>query len=426
MNRETGKTLYLECTAGISGDMAVAALLDLGADREVLEHVLHSLPVQGFETRISRVKKAGLDVCDFTVILDDAHENHDHDMEYLHGGQADVQEKPHTHNHTHHHHHHEHRALPDILHIISHADMTPAAKDTATRIFEILARAEAKAHGVPESEVHFHEVGAVDSIVDIIAAAVCLDNLGIEKCIIPVLSEGCGTVRCQHGVLPVPVPAVANIVADNGLKLAITDTKGEFVTPTGAAIAAAIKTGEKLPRRFAIHKIGMGGGKREYARPSILRAMLIQPEENPEEKDSIWKLETNMDDCTGEALGYVMERLMESGARDVNYMPLYMKKNRPGYQLNVICAEEELEKLERIIFEETTTIGIRRQKMERTILPRIVKTMQTSLGAAQVKECVVGGVIRRYPEYSSVTELCRGNRRTFQEVYRLIERECNE
>lgn len=454
-----GKVLYLECNAGISGDMAVAALLDLGADQEVLEKVLESLPVKGFRTRIGRAKKAGLDVCDFAVLLDDAHENHDHDMKYLHGGggmctqeeahmhshvHGHTHEEGHTHEHVHeqeeghthdeqhihphvHHHHHEHRGLSGILHIISHAQMTEAAKDIATRIFEILAEAEAKAHGVPKSEVHFHEVGAVDSIVDIIAAAVCLDNLGIEKCVIPVLCEGCGTVRCQHGVLPIPVPAVANIVADNGLKLTITETKGEFVTPTGAAIAAAIKTDEKLPERFAVERIGMGGGKREYERPSILRAMLIrEDEEKPQDKDMIWKLETNMDDCTGEALGYVMEKLMQAGARDVNYIPLYMKKNRPGYQLNVICTEDVVKDLERIIFEETTTIGIRRQQMGRTVLPRRIQTMQTSLGAVQVKECEVSGRVRRYPEYDSVAEVCRTNGRAFQDVYRLIERECNE
>lgn len=421
-----GKALYLECSSGISGDMMVAALLDLGADAEELERVLGSLPVAGFKTKISRVKKAGLDVCDFAVILDEEHENHDHDMEYLHG-----HEHSHEHSHEHRHgHHHEHRGLAEILHIIEHAEMTQNAKNLAERIFRIIAKAEAKAHGVPETEVHFHEVGAVDSIVDVIAAAVCLDNLKIENCIVPALYEGCGTVRCQHGILPIPVPAVANIVADSGLKLCITQTRGEFVTPTGAAIAAAIRTEDKLPENFMILKIGMGGGKRSYERPSILRSMLIEtPEERSEEgcqEDVIWKLETNIDDCTGEALGYVMEQLMQAGARDVNYIPIYMKKNRPAYQLNVICTEEKVSELEQVMFRETTTIGIRRQKMERTILKRTTKWMQTSLGKVKVKEYNTGSEIRRYPEYDSVAEICREQGKSYQEVYNLIMRECDE
>ena len=253
------KKLYLECYSGISGDMTVASLLDLGADEEVLNKALHSLGVDGFETKISRVLKSGLDACDFDVILDKKHENHDHDMAYLHGN-------GHTHNHENHSHHHdhEHRGLLDIIQIIDNADMTENAKNIAKKIFNILGEAEAKAHGVSKEEVHFHEVGAVDSIVDIVAVAVCLDNLNIEEVVVPVLYEGRGFVRCQHGIIPVPVPAVSFIAANNNLTLHITDSEGEFVTPTGAAIVAAIKTSDKLPKKFSIKKIGIGAGKRQY------------------------------------------------------------------------------------------------------------------------------------------------------------------
>ena len=230
------KQLYLECYSGISGDMAVAALLDLGADPKILEKAIKSLPLEGFEIRISRVKKSGLDACDFAVILDAKHENHDHDMEYLHGrGEAVRQEHAHMHQHEEnqehshaqehdHHHAHEYRGLSEIHAIISCADITEAAKDLAKKIFAILAQSEAKAHGTTIAEVHFHEVGAVDSIVDIVAAAVCLDNLGITDVIIPELFEGRGHIRCQHGVIPVPVPAVLNIVSEHGIQLHLTET----------------------------------------------------------------------------------------------------------------------------------------------------------------------------------------------------------
>lgn len=485
-----GNILYLECNSGISGDMTVAALLDLGADRKVLKEALRSIPIHGFRVKISRVKKAGLDVCDFQVILDEAHENHDHDMEYLfgdeysHGGQEHSRphEQPHSHDHPHTHDHphshpheyshpHEHRGLPEILRIIEQTDMTEEAKKTAERIFRILAKAEAKAHGLPENEVHFHEVGALDSIVDIISTAVCLDNLGVTECIVPVLCEGCGTIRCQHGILSVPVPAVLNIVQENHLELSITDIKGELVTPTGAAIVAAVRTADKLPKSFRIAATGMGGGKREYERPSILRAMLIEElsetvnpeksdgidenessEKNRREKktdtvnkndscvenmeiaedkgdgDVIYKLETNIDDCSGEVLGYVMDRLLEAGARDVHYIPVYMKKNRPAYQLNVICKEEQIPEMERIIFMETTTIGIRRQRMERTVLRRRSLEVLTEQGNAVVKECLLPDHkgIRYYPEYDSVAELSRASGKPFREMYHLILEQCRK
>lgn len=288
------KTLYLECTFGISGDMFVAALLDLGADEKKLEQALGSLPVKGFHTCISRVKKSGLDVCDFAVLLDEHHENHDHDMEYLHGAytkeyrneaKEQTQEAGYAHGHEHEYghkceykqeHKHEHRNLKQICEIIETADMSEHAKQIAERIFTVLAEAEAKVHGESMEQVHFHEVGAVDSIVDIVAAAVCLDSLQVEEVVVPMLSEGQGTVRCQHGILPIPVPAVTQIIRTYGIAIHRLQVQGELVTPTGAAIVAAIRTGEELPETYRILQVGMGAGKREYETPGILRAMLIE------------------------------------------------------------------------------------------------------------------------------------------------------
>ena len=373
----SGNTLYLECYSGISGDMTVGALLDLGADRKLLEEQLRSLPVGGFEIEISRVKKSGLDACDFRVILDKEHENHDHDNAYLYGHRhAHGEEEIHVHEghvhgrgeealqmherhvhvhahgeeglcvqegHVHRHgeeglrvqeghvhvhggeelhvheghmhghahgegvHAHEHRGLPEIKAIIHNSRITPRAKAIADKIFTVLAEAEAKAHGTAIEEVHFHEVGAVDSIVDVIAAAICLDNLNITEVIVPELYEGRGTVRCQHGIIPIPVPAVVNIVEQYGISMHMTETKAELVTPTGAAIVAAVRTSSGLPERYKIGRIGMGAGKRDYGRASVLRGMLIEPE--AQESDYIYKLESNIDDCTGEALGYVLEQI---------------------------------------------------------------------------------------------------------------------
>lgn len=434
--------LYLECNSGIAGDMMVAALLDLGADREVLTQVLDSIPADGYRIEMKRVKKGGVDCQDFNVILDHVHENRDHDMEYLHG---------HEHHHGHggsdacshgeHHHHHEHRGMKEIMEILNQTKMTDGARMLAVKIFGILAAAEAKAHAVPVNEVHFHEVGAIDSIVDIVAVAVCMDNLGIREVIVPKLCEGTGTIRCQHGILPVPVPAVANIVSEHHLPLQIMDVQGEFVTPTGAAIVAAVRTSECLPKTFCVEQIGIGAGKREYERPSMLRAMLIedakqkQPDMNNGDVadsgydaestcDTIWKLESNIDDCTGENLGYVMDRLLEAGARDVHYHSVYMKKNRPGWQINVICSEEDVKKLEKLIFRETTTIGIRRVKMERSVLKRESITVETPYGSAKVKRCFVGDEIRNYPEYDSIIEICKKENLSYREAYQMIQGYC--
>ena len=412
------KTLYLECCSGISGDMMTAALLDLGADVEVLRKALKSLPVDGYEIKISRVKKAGLDVCDFNVVLDATHENHDHDMEYLHGHQKE-QREGHGHGHV----SHEHRSLADILKLIEMGDLTPRAKQTASDIFCILGEAEARAHGVPGDQIHFHEVGAVDSIVDIVSAAVCLDNLEITDVIVEELYEGRGTIRCQHGILPIPVPAVVNIAQKHHLNLRITDVEGELVTPTGAAIAAAIRTKERLPEHFSIQRVGMGAGKRSYACAGILRAMLICGEEQGMYlHDFVCRLETNIDDCSGEMLGFLMERLMEAGAKDVSYTPIYMKKNRPAYQVTVICRDEDADRMEDIIFEETTTIGIRKIKMERSILKRDIRTISTEFGEMKVKVCELPSGERIYPEYEEAVKICRKYGISYYEVCRRIRR----
>lgn len=468
------KTLLLDASSGISGDMCVAALLDLGADANVLKEVLSTLPVDGFEIAISRLTKSGLAACDFDVILDAEHENHDHDMEWLFGHEhhdgehyhehhshchtdephehyhEDGQDHGHTHehdhgdehgdehadnhnnDHAHHHHHHEHRSLAEVNAIIEGSNMNERAKGYAHAIFAVLADAEAKAHGATPETVHFHEVGAVDSVVDICSVAILLDNLDIDEVIVPELTEGHGTIHCAHGIMPIPVPAVAHICEAKNIVLKQSNVHGELVTPTGAAIVGALRTSEVVPQQYSIVKTGYGAGKRTYEGCSgLLRAMIIKPSETsclltPEtyndkftQTNTVTKLETNLDDCTGEALGRVIDLLLQAGARDAWATPIIMKKGRPAYQLSVLCDDTKTEELKSLIFFETTTIGIRSYTMERTGLARTPEHVNTRYGTVAVKRVMLpDGSERVYPEYDSVAALCKQTGASFQDVFR--------
>ena len=427
-----GKILYLECNSGISGDMTVGALLDLGADRQVLEHALESLGVNGYHLHFGRKVVCGLDAFDFDVHLEeDGHEHvhggeHEHSHEHVHdGGHEHSHEHVHDGEHEHSHHHpHIHRNLHDIYHIIDHLDSNERVKEMARNMFRIVAEAESKAHGLPIEQVHFHEVGAIDSIVDIISVAVCIDNLGVEDVVVSALSEGHGHVHCQHGVLPVPVPATANIASSYGLELHFTDNDGEMVTPTGAAVAAALRTKDLLPASCRLLKIGMGAGNKVFKQANVLRAMLL--ETSQDENRTMWVLETNLDDCTGEILGLAMEMLLDAGAADVWYTPIYMKKNRPAYMLSVLCGESSVEAMEEIILTQTTTIGIRRYQVERTVLGRNEIQVETGYGPADVKVCTYKGRTFFYPEYESIRRICREQGVDFQTAYHEVRMKAEE
>lgn len=387
--------------------MTVGALLDLGADRAELERVLDSMKVDGYHLHFGRKSTCGLDAYDFDVHLETDEHEHDHN---------------HDHNHAH---THIHRNLYDIYTIIDRMDTNDRVKSLARNMFLIVAEAESKAHGLPVEQVHFHEVGAIDSIIDIVSTAVCVDNLGVEEIVVSPLAEGYGHVHCQHGIIPVPVPATANIAATHGLELRFTDNEGEMVTPTGAAIAAALRTRDRIPSGCRVLKIGMGAGNKEFRQANVLRAMLLEEtkeqkrEQNEVQSDvsGLWVMEANMDDCTGEMLGFVMECLLEAGAADVWYQPIYMKKNRPAYTMSVLCHETDREKLEDIIFTQTTTIGIRRWQVQRTVLERRNLTVETQYGLVDVKVCTHKGRQYTYPEYESVKSICQKQNMDFQTVY---------
>ena len=291
-----------------------------------------------------------------------------------------------------------------------------------------MAQAEAQAHGTTPEKVLFHEVGTVDSIGDIVSAAVCLDALDIDEVVVPFLCEGSGTVRCAHGILPVPVPAVCATVAQHDIALHVLPVQGELVTPTGAAIVAATRTQDKLPAAFRITATGVGAGKRDNKGTSgILRAHLIEtdaPQRSDTQGDTtpreIWKLECDVDDCTGEALGYCMEALLAAGAKEAHFVPVFTKKNRPAWQIQVICDEGRRECCENILFLNTTTIGVRRQRMERTVLVRRPCKVATPLGTVDAKTVELpGGKVRTMPEHDSLAALAHASGKGYQEVLRI-------
>ena len=291
-----GKTAYFECYSGISGDMTVAALLDLGANPEKLKKALDSLRLDGYSIHIGRANKNGVEAADFDVVLEHSHEHHHHHEEehchehHHHHGEENCHEhhhhhgEEHDHGHAHSHSHehihgegHVHRGLGEILPMIDGAEaVSPHAKEMAKKVFTVLAKAEGKVHGKAPEEVHFHEVGAVDSIVDIVAACVCLDDLDIDTIIASPLFEGSGWVKCQHGLVPVPAPATLELAREAGLSLKITGVQGEMVTPTGAAILAALGGGEELPSSFTVEKISKKEKKKDFDHANVLRVMLIE------------------------------------------------------------------------------------------------------------------------------------------------------
>lgn len=367
------RTLYLECYSGISGDMTVAALLDAGADREKLLAALKSLPLDGYRVEITRTFKNGVAAQDFHVILEDAHS------------------------------HHVHRGLKEIFPIIDGSKMDPSAKLLAKEMFQRLAQAEGTVHGKAPEEVHFHEVGAVDSIVDLCAAAVCFVDLNVERVCCSPLYEGRGTVECQHGCIPVPAPAVCELAKQHRIPLHITETQGEMVTPTGAAIAATLADTFDAPPLVNIKAVGVGAGKKDFPQANILRAYLLE-EPDKEAADWVWCLETCIDDMSGEALGFAMERLFAEGAVDVWFTPIQMKKNRPGVQLTVLCKDPSVEAMTRLLFRETSAIGLRKRRCGRAVMARTRKTVETPYGPVSMKECTYGDIRKASVEYEDARQ----------------------
>ena len=401
------KILYFDCSSGISGNMTLGALLEVVGDEKYLLEELNKLNVDGYKIEISKQVKNGITGTYVNVILE--HDEHHHHHDHHHEGEPE---------HTHEHHNHEHRNLYDVNTIIDNSSLDENTKDLAKRIFLRVAKAESKVHNKPLEEVHFHEVGAIDSIVDIVGTAILINKINPDKIISSVVNDGYGFIECAHGTMAVPVPATSEIFTASNVKFRQIDIDTELVTPTGAAIIAELAEDFVTLPAMVTKKIGWGTGSKDLKIPNVLK---VYYGEIQEQNENLVVMETNIDDCSGEILGYTSEKLFENGALDVFYTPIFMKKNRPAYRLSVACRKEDMFKLQNIIFKETTTIGIRYRFESRTELVREFVEIDTRYGKIKAKKVTNNGETYVYPEYESMKELAEKNNITLKELYKLEE-----
>ena len=372
---------YFDCVSGISGNMILGAMLACGLPEATLRDELGKLSLHGWSLSAERVMRGAIQAT--FVDVDEGHHHH-----HEHG---------HAHAHT-----HAHRGLTDILGIISESTLSDRVKGQASAIFHKLAAAEAEVHGSTPDAVHFHEVGAIDAIVDIVGAAIGLEALGVERIIASPLPLGHGWTHCQHGLIPVPAPATVLLV--RGVPLAETEIEAELVTPTGAAIITTLAERFGPLPGMTPTAIGYGAGSHILPRPNVLRLYLGDTGETAA-PDAVAVLETNLDDLPGEVLGYLMDRLFAAGALDVFYTPIQMKKNRPGVLVRVLCAPRDEAACTALLFAETTTLGVRRAAYTRTTLPREVRTVETPYGPVRLKVSRWGDNERAEPEYEDCRAL---------------------
>lgn len=427
--------------------MSVAAMLDLGIEPDYLVKELEKIHLQGYELSIRKKSMRGITGTDFDVILTEnepehayapyghehPHDNHVSDDAHTHSHDAYTHaHDAHTHSHDDHAHVHDAHAHPhgdhahshdnahtrwcEIRKLIAGSELGESVKKLAVNIFTRVAEAEAKVHGVSVEAVEFHEVGAVDSIVDIVSFAILFDAIHPDRVIIAPMNTGSGTVKCRHGVLPVPAPATSEILAQRNAAVYSSGIKGELITPTGAAIACEIAHSFGTLPAMCIEKVGYGTGKKDFGVPNVLRAILGTVDET--RNDEVMVMEANIDDMTGEIAGFTLERLMLEGALDAFYTPVYMKKNRPAVKLTVLTGIEHVSKLERIILSETTTIGIRKYRVSRTVMDRTSKTVELPYGQVMVKQCAWEDIKRYSVEFESAKKLALEAKLPLQQVYR--------
>jgi uncharacterized protein (TIGR00299 family) protein len=381
------KVLYFDCFSGISGDMALGALLDLGADDGELRRELDRLNISGYEIIIEKKQMNGIAGTDVQVIV-----HNDNSV----------------------------RHLADIERIIDESDLKLSVKELSIKVFREIAYAEARVHNMPVDEVHFHEIGALDSIIDIVGTAICIDLLGVKKVFSSALHDGHGFTECRHGVIPVPVPAVMEMLKGTNIPLITEDIKAELVTPTGMGLIKCLASDFGSMPAMIIDRIGYGMGKRETGRLNALRAVIGTLPDGALMMEEISMLETNIDDMSPEILAFVSEKLIECGALDVYHTPVYMKKGRPAVMLTVICENSKERELAELIMRETSTLGVRTNTTKRYFMDRKTVEVDTGYGRARIKVATGEGCSKAAPEYEDCSRIARLTGIALSEVYNMV------
>jgi len=392
------RTLYLDCGMGAAGDMLTAALLELLPEPEAFLATLNGLGIPGVEFRRERTEKCGICGTHISVLIHGEEET-EHHHEYEH-----------THDHGHHHHHHS--SLHDIEHLVrEHLQLSPKVQADVLAVYRLIAEAESHVHGLPVTEIHFHEVGTMDALADITAVCMLMEALAPDAVLASPIHVGSGSVRCAHGILPVPAPATAHIL--QGVPVYGGSIPGELCTPTGAALLKHFATDFGEMPVMQLSAVGYGMGKKDFERANCVRALLG---ETADRADSVYELSCNLDDITAEKLGFAMEQIFAAGALDVYTIPIGMKKSRPGILLRVLCREESKDAVLRAVFRHTTTLGVREQEIRRHVLERWEETVSTPYGVLRRKRARGYGVERAKWEYDDLAAVARAQGMSIQEL----------
>lgn len=404
------RTIYLDCSMGAAGDMLMAALLELLPEKDTFLQKMQSLGLPGLEISAEPSVKCGITGTHMRVLIHGEEEGHPHEhaAEAHAHSHADAPEAAHAHVHVHPHHHTD---LNELTHRISHLNVSEAVRSDILAVYQSIADAESRVHGVPVEQIHFHEVGSLDALADITGVCLLMELLAPEQVLASPVHVGSGQVRCAHGILPVPAPATALLL--EGIPIYGGSIRGELCTPTGAALLRRFVTrfGPLPPMR--VEKTGYGMGTKDFEAANCVRAMLGQTEESA---GHILELACNLDDMTPEAVGFAMEQLFAAGALDVYTTPIGMKKNRPGVLLTCMCREDDREAMLRTIFRHTSTLGVRVSVCDRYTLSRRQYAVQTPDGEIRVKESSGWGVLRRKAEFEDLARIARQTGKSIAEV----------
>ncbi|MCH5164539.1 MAG: nickel pincer cofactor biosynthesis protein LarC [Clostridiales bacterium] len=404
------KVLYLDCGMGAAGDMLTAALLELLPNSDGFIKRLNELSILGVQVRKETSVKCGITGTHISVTVHGEEES-EHMHEHHHEHEHHHHEHEHEHDHVHH-----HSGMHDIEHIISHLNLPQKIKDDILAVYNLIAEAESHVHGVPVSDIHFHEVGTMDAVADITAVCMLMNELSPDEVIVSPVHVGSGQVKCAHGILPVPAPATAYILRD--VPIYGGAIEGELCTPTGAALIKYFATRFGEMPVMKMQTIGYGMGKKDFESANCVRAMIGEAEDKT---DVVLELSCNVDDMTAEAIGFATERLFEGGAHEVYTIPIGMKKSRPGTLIRVMCKERDKEKMLELLFKHTTTIGVREVATHRYILNRKMETLQTPYGDVRQKVSYGYGVHREKYEYEDLSRIAKEQELSLDEVKKLLE-----